>query len=223
MKIEAVIFDMDGVILDTETLLAKYWCQAANEFGFPMEYEHALELRSLAGEYAAPLLKKYFGDRIDYTAVRNRRKELMNTDIEKNGLKMKKGVKEILDYLDGTDLKRAIATATDSQRAEQYLKMIGIYERFPVICCGPAAKHGKPAPDIYLMAAEQLGAKPERCIAVEDSPNGIRSAYGAGMMPVMIPDLTPPDEALKKLLFRQCESLAELPPILEELQKQKTY
>lgn len=217
MKIKAVIFDMDGIILDTETLLAKYWCQAANEFGFPMEYTHALELRSLAGEYAAPLLKKYFGDDIDYTAVRNRRKELMIEDIKKNGLKTKKGVKEILDYLDGTELKRAIATATDSERAAQYLKMIGIYHRFPVICCGPMAKHGKPAPDIYLMAAEQIGAKPEECVAVEDSPNGIRSAYGAGMRPIMIPDLTQPDDELKKLLFGQCADLTELPGILEKL------
>lgn len=83
MKAKAVIFDMDGIILDTEKLLAKYWCQAANEYGFPMEYKHALELRSLAGEYARPLLKKYFGDNMDYDTVRSRRKELMNMDIEK--------------------------------------------------------------------------------------------------------------------------------------------
>lgn len=217
MKAKAVIFDMDGIILDTETLLAKYWCQAANEFGFPMEYKHALELRSLAGEFARPLLKKYFGEEIDYDTVRNRRKELMNQDIAKNGLKMKKGVKEILDYLDSSEFKRAIATATDQERAAQYLKMIGIYDRFPVICCGPMAKHGKPAPDIYLMAAEQIGVEPSLCVAVEDSPNGIKSAYSAGMIPVMIPDLTPPDSELKKMLFAQCKDLTELPAILEGL------
>lgn len=219
MKAKAVIFDMDGIILDTETLLAKYWCQAANEFGFPMEYKHALELRSLAGEFARPLLKKYFGEEIDYDTVRNRRKELMNQDIAKNGLKMKKGVKEILDYLDSSEFKRAIATATDQERAARYLKMIGIYDRFPVICCGPMAKHGKPAPDIYLMAAEQIGVEPSLCVAVEDSPNGIKSAYSAGMIPVMIPDLTPPDSELKKMLFAQCKDLTELPAILEGLKQ----
>lgn len=217
MKAKAVIFDMDGIILDTEKLLAKYWCQAANEYGFPMEYKHALELRSLAGEYARPLLKKYFGDNMDYDTVRSRRKELMNMDIEKNGLQMKKGVKELLDYLDGTDFKRAIATATDVERAEQYLKMIGIYDRFPTICCGPMAKHGKPAPDIYLMAAEQIGVEPACCVAVEDSPNGIKSAYGAGMITVMVPDLTPPDKELEKMLFACCKDLTELPAVLEEL------
>lgn len=216
MVIKAVIFDMDGIILDTETLLVKYWCQAAREFGFPMERRHALELRSLAGEYADPLLKKYFGEDFDYKTVRERRKQLMNSDIEKNGLKLKKGVNEILDYLDTTELKRAIATATDVERATQYLKLIGIYDRFSDICCGPMVKHGKPAPDIYLMAAEQLGLDPKECIAVEDSPNGITSAYRAGMHPIMIPDLTQPDEELKKMLFKQCKDLTELPKILRQ-------
>lgn len=217
MKIKAVIFDMDGIILDTEPLLAKYWCMAANEFGFPMEYRHALELRSLAGEYASPLLKKYFGDSFDYTLVRNRRKELMEQDIEKNGLKKKKGIDTLLDYLDGTPLHKAVATATDIERATRYLNMIGLFDRFDSICCGPMVEHGKPSPDIYLFSAEKLGLPPSECVAVEDSPNGITSAYRAGMLPIMIPDLSQPDEELKKMLFKKCESLEELPEVLKDL------
>lgn len=217
MKIKAVIFDMDGIILDTEPLLAKYWCMAANEFGFPMEYRHALELRSLAGEYASPLLKKYFGDSFDYTLVRNRRKELMEQEIEKNGLKKKKGIDTLLDYLDNTPLHKAVATATDIERATRYLNMIGLFDRFDSICCGPMVEHGKPSPDIYLFAAEKLGLQPSECIAVEDSPNGITSAYRAGLLPIMIPDLSRPDEELKKMLFKKCESLEELPEVLKDL------
>lgn len=217
MKIKAVIFDMDGIILDTEPLLAKYWCQAANEFGFPMEYRHALELRSLAGEYASPLLKKYFGDGFDYTVVRSRRKALMEQDIDKNGLNKKKGIDMLLDYLDGTPLRKAIATATDIERATKYLNMIGLFDRFDDICCGPMVEHGKPSPDIYFFAAEKLGLQPSECVAVEDSPNGITSAYRAGMLPIMIPDLSQPDEELKKMLFKKCESLEELPEILAQL------
>lgn len=217
MKIKAVIFDMDGIILDTEPLLAKYWCRAANEFGFPMEYRHALELRSLAGEYASPLLKKYFGDSFDYTVVRSRRKALMEQDIEKNGLKKKKGIDMLLDYLDGTPLRKAIATATDIERAIKYLNMIDLFDRFDDICCGSMVEHGKPSPDIYLFAAEKLGLRPSECVAVEDSPNGITSAYRAGMLPIMIPDLSQPDEELKKMLFKKCESLEELPEILAQL------
>ena len=212
--IKAVIFDMDGVIIDTEPLLAKYWQQAAREFGFPMEYEQALQLRSCSEKYASPYLKKTFGESFDYRTVRARRKELMNEDIEKNGIVKKKGIDEALDYLDSTDLIKAVATATDLERAEKYLKLVGLYRRFDVICCGSMVKNGKPDPDIYFLAAEKIGVPPDRCIAVEDSPNGIKSAYSAGMHPVMIPDLTQPDEELSKLLFKKLSSLSELPDIL---------
>lgn len=217
MKIKAVIFDMDGIILDTETLLEKYWRRAAKEFGFDMSREQALELRSLAGEYASPLLKKYFGEGFDYTAVRNRRKKLMEENIAQNGLKKKKGAEEALEYIKKLGLKRALATATDIERAENYLKKIGLFDKFDCICCGPMVKHGKPSPDIYLLAAERLGLAPEECAAVEDSPNGITSAYRAGMKPIMVPDLSEPDEELKKLLYKKCDSLTELPAVIDEL------
>lgn len=217
MKIKAVIFDMDGIILDTETLLARYWCQAASEFGFPMEYRHALELRSLAGEYASPLLKKYFGESFDYSAVRNRRKQLMEQDIEKNGLKKKPGIDEALEAIERLGLRKAVATATDIERATKYLGLAGLSDKFDALCCGPMVKHGKPAPDIYLFAAEKLGLPPAECAAVEDSPNGVTSAYRAGMKTIMIPDLSQPDEELQKLLYKKCETLKELPAVLEEL------
>lgn len=221
MEIKAVIFDMDGVIIDTEPLLAKYWCQAANEYGFPMEYKHALNLRSCSEKYASPYLKKNFGESFDYRTVRARRKALMNEDIEKNGLVKKKGIDLLLDYLDGTDLIKAVATATDLERAGRYLKLIGLYHRFDTICCGSMVKNGKPDPDIYLLAAEKIGVAPENCIAIEDSPNGIKSAYAAGMRPIMIPDLTQPDDELSKMLFEKCDSLSEVKDILIKLEEIK--
>ena len=216
MNIKAVIFDMDGVILNTEPLLAKYWCMAAREFGFPMEYEHALTLRSMCEKYASPFLKKTFGESFDYRTVRSRRKELMNKDIEENGLELKPGIGELLDYIDTTELKAAVATATDMERAERYLKSVGLYDRFDKICCGPMVKNGKPDPDLYLFAVDQIGMKPSECIAIEDSPNGIKSAYGAGLNTIMVPDLSQPDEELKKMLFKKCGSLTD---VIEELKK----
>lgn len=221
MNIKAVIFDMDGVITDTELLLAKYWCQAAREFGFPMEYRHALNLRSCSEKYASPYLKETFGDAFDYRTVRARRKELMNADIQKNGIAKKKGIDEILDYLDTTDLIKAVATATDTERAKQYLDLIGLYDRFDAVCCGSMVKNGKPDPDLYLLAADKIGIKPENCIAVEDSPNGIKSAYGAGMIPVMIPDLTQPDEELSKLLYEKCGDHLQLIDLLKKIVPEK--
>lgn len=217
MNIKAVIFDMDGVILNTEPLLAKYWCMAAREFGFSMEYEQALTLRSMCEKYASPFLKKTFGEGFDYKAVRARRKELMNKDIEENGLELKPGIKELLDYIDTTELKAAVATATDMERAERYLKSVGLYERFDKICCGPMVKNGKPDPDLYLFAAEQIGISPSECIAIEDSPNGIKSAYGAGMNTIMVPDLSQPDSELEKMLFRKCGGLIEIIGILSSI------
>lgn len=208
---------MDGIILDTEHLLSKYWRQAAKDFDFDMSYEQSLELRSLAGEYASPLLKKYFGESFDYATVRERRKQLMEQDIEENGLKKKKGIDEALDKIQKLGLQKAVATATDIERAARYLNKTNLFGKFDHICCGPMAKHGKPAPDIYLLAAEKLGLDPKECAAVEDSPNGITSAYRAGMYPIMIPDLSQPDKELQKLLYRKCDSLAELPAVLEEL------
>lgn len=221
MDIKAVIFDMDGVILDTEPLLAKYWCMAARDFGFPMEYEHALTLRSMCEKYASPFLKKTFGDGFDYRAVRARRKELMNRDIEENGLRLKAGIKELLDYLDTTELKKAVATATDMERTERYLKSAGLFDRFDSICCGPMVENGKPDPDLYLFAADKIGVKPSECIAVEDSPNGIISAYGAGMNTIMVPDLSQPNGELEKLLFGKCGSLTEVIEIIGKVNKEK--
>lgn len=213
--IKAVIFDMDGVIFDTEKLLVKYWCQAANEMGFPMTREHALNLRSLAGRYAEPYLKGLFGEMFSYRKVRSRRKELMEEDIERNGIKIKPGLNELMTYLKKHGYKTAIATATDFDRAVEYLEKAGVYGSFDQLCCGPMVEHGKPEPDIYLFTAQKLGVEPNQCIALEDSPNGIISAYKAGTYPIMIPDLTQPDRELQRLIYRKCDDLLGVIGVLE--------
>ena len=105
--IKAVIFDMDGLILDTEKLLVKYWCQAANEAGFPMQREHALNIRSLARKFAIPYLQGIFGEEFDYVKIRSRRMELMKQHISEHGLETKPGIAELLDYLDSKGIPAA--------------------------------------------------------------------------------------------------------------------
>lgn len=217
MEIKAVIFDMDGVIVDTEKLLVKYWCQAANEMGFPMTREQALELRSLSSRYAEPYLKGLFGDSFNYRKVRARRIDLMEDDIDLNGVKIKPGLEELMSYLKEQGYKVAVATATDFDRAVPYLQKARVYEMLDALCCGPQVEHGKPDPDIYLFAAQKLGVEPEECIAVEDSPNGIKSAYAAGMLTVMVPDLTQPDEELRPMIYRKCDDLLGIIGVLELL------
>lgn len=213
--VKAVIFDMDGVLIDTEKYLVKYWCQAAKEFGFDMKPEHGMLIRSLAGVYAEPLLKETLGEKFDYQTIRARRKELMAEQIEKNGIEKKPGADELLDYLRGKGILTAVATATDEERAHAYLSQIGLEDKFEKIICATMVEHGKPEPDVYLYAASQIGVKPEECIAVEDSPNGIRSAVSAGMKTIMVPDLSQPDEEIAKMLYAKADTLSDIINIIK--------
>lgn len=215
--LKGVIFDMDGLMVDTEKLLQRFWCQSANELGYAMTSEHVLSIRSMSAKYAIPYLKALLGDDFDYHAVRNHRIELMNEYIKQNGIDKKPGLDALLDYLKTTDLKIAVATATDIKRTRIYLKSINIFDLFDKIVCGDMVKNGKPDPDIYLEASAQLGLKPNECIALEDSPNGILSAYRAGCMPIMVPDLSQPDEDIKKILYAKCDTLYDVIPIIQKL------
>lgn len=217
--IRAVIFDMDGLILDTEKLLVKYWCQAANEAGFPMKTEHALNIRSLARKYAIPYLQGLFGESFDYDKIRTRRMELMNAYVSEHGLETKTGLAELLQYLKANGIPAAVATATDYQRTEKYLTQVGYFGYFSRIVCATMVENGKPKPDIYLYAAQQLGLDPAECLALEDSPNGVRSASSAGCVTVMVPDLTPPDEELCSLIFAKADSLADVCGIIESMKR----
>ena len=212
--IKAVIFDMDGILIDTEKWLNVYWQQAAKEAGFEVTREDGLAIRSLAGKYAGPYLRGIFGDSFDYEAIRARRKELMREHIAKYGIEKKPGVDDILSYLAEKNMKRAVATATDPERTKQYLTQIGIYDKFDKIVSATTVENGKPQPDVYLYACEQIGEKPEDCIAVEDSPNGILSAYRAGLSVVMVPDLTEPDEETAKMLYARIDTVSGLKEIV---------
>lgn len=214
--IRAVIFDMDGVLIDTEKYLNIFWRQAAKEYGFHMTEEHALLIRSLAGKYAGPKLKGLYGASFDYEKIRARRKELMKQHIEQNGVEKKPGVDKLLKYLKEKGYKIAVATATDFERTHKYLKEIGIFQYFDKIVCADIVENGKPMPDIYLYACQQIGEEPKNCLAVEDSPNGILSATRAGCPTIMVPDLTEPEEEIFEILYGKAENLVDIIKILEK-------
>lgn len=205
--IKGVIFDMDGLMIDTEKLLTRFWCKASNIYGFNMTKEHVLGIRSLAAKFAEPKLKGIFGESFDYQKVRAKRIELMNDYILKNGIEKKKGLDELLEYLKSNGYLIAVATATDLSRTTAYLSRIGIFHYFDKIVCATMVENGKPEPDIYLKASSELGLLPEECLALEDSPNGIISAHRAGCRPIMIPDLSRADDELLKICEAELESL----------------
>lgn len=207
--LKGVIFDMDGLMLDTEKLLVRFWRQAAAEFGYSMSFENVLSIRSLSRKYSVPFLKGLFGEQFEFEQIRSRRIALMNDYIDKNGFDIKKGLFRLLEYLRDNSYRIAVATATDRERTLMYLGKINAAHYFDKIICGDMVKNGKPEPDIYITAASELGLAPCECAALEDSPNGIKSAYSAGCKAVMIPDLSAPDEEIRPMLSAVYDDLEQ--------------
>lgn len=212
--IQAVIFDMDGTLIDTEKYYRIFWPKALAEFGYHMTDEQALSMRSLGRPFAPAQLKKWFGEDLDYYAVRKRRKDMMEECLDREGIRRKPGALKLVQRLRADGITTAIATATDPERTAKYLKLTGLEGYFDRLISATQVKEGKPSPDIYLFACEQLGLAPEDCLAVEDSPNGVLSAYRAGCKVVMVPDQTRPEEEMKKYLYAVAESLDEVYEII---------
>lgn len=218
-SVRGVLFDMDGVILDTETLYARFWREAATALGHTMSYEQALGMRSLSSIAGQAQLERYFGKGVSRAEFRAKRIELMDAYVDVHGVDLKPGIRELLDFLDEQGIKTAITTSSPLERVERYLGPHGLLQRFQRLCSGTEVAHGKPEPDIYLFGAACLGLKPEECIAIEDSPAGVLSAYRAGCMTVMVPDLDQPDGETEKLLFAKADSLKDLITLVKNIEK----
>lgn len=209
-KIAGVLFDMDGVVLDTEKLYTRFWREAAHSFGFPMTEEQAMGMRSLNSEAGQAKLESYFGKGVSRAALRDKRVELMNAYVQEYGVEAKPGVFELLEHLKSLGIPTAITTSSPMRRVHRYLDPLGLTPLFDQLCSGHDVPHGKPEPDIYLYGAGSIGVAPEQCLAVEDSYAGILSAHRAGCAAVMVPDLDEPDDNAKKLLFARCDGLIDL-------------
>lgn len=213
--IRTIFFDMDGTIIDTEKHYRRLWVEAARQMGYNMTDEQALSLRSLGRPYAPVRINGFFDDDEAYGKIRARRMELMAEVLQKEGIELKTYAQETLSELQKRGHRLVITTATDESRTEEYLREVGLREYFDTIVCATMIEKGKPSPDIYLYAAEQVGLKPEDTYAVEDSPNGVMSAYRAGCKTIMIPDQTQPDDELMKCIYKKCDSLRDLLDMVE--------
>lgn len=213
--IRGVLFDMDGLVLDTEKLYTRFWMESARDLGFPMTFEQALGLRSLNRSAGQEKLWSYFGPEISYQAVRNHRIELMDAHINIYGIDVKPGIFELLDYLDAHGITSAITSSSPMENIRRHLSAHDLLHRFTRLCSGYDVPNGKPAPDIYLHGAASLGLKPEECLALEDSPAGILSAYRAHCLPVMIPDQDQPHADTVSLLYAQADTLSDIISLLE--------
>ena len=212
--IRGVLFDMDGLVLDTEKLFTRFWMEAAQAHGHPMTLEQALGMRSLSSSAGQAQLERCFGSDVNYSQIRATRIRLMSAFIEENGVEPKPGIYDLLDHLDAHHIPAAITSSSPTDRIESYLKPLGLYRRFTKICSGHEVPNGKPEPDIYLHGAAQLGLKPEECLALEDSPAGVLSAFRAGCRTVVIPDQDQPDEITLSRCCAKADSLSDIIDLL---------
>ena len=207
--VRGVLFDVDGVILDTECLYSRFWMEACHFYGFPMTKAQSLQMRSLNKTAGQEKFHALFGPAADYTTIRQKRIELMDAFVEKEGVTAKPGIYALLDALDERGIPCAITSSSPQQRLESYLTPLNLYHRFKKVISGYDVPRGKPEPDIYLRGAAELGLAPNECLALEDSPAGILSASRAGCLPVLIPDQDTPGE---DTLSRQPAAAQSRPP-----------
>ena len=194
-----VVFDMDGILFDTERLCQDSWLAVAEEKGLPGMAEIFPQCIGLNANDSRRIVMNAYGEDFDYEGFRGQASVWFWDYIEKNGLPMKPGVRELLDWLKENGWTVGLASSTRRSSVLNHLEQSGIRDYFSTVITGDMVEHSKPQPDIYLMACRELGADPEETYAIEDSPNGIRSAHAAGMTPLMVPDMIAPDEEMRRL------------------------
>ena len=210
MNYKTVVFDMDGVLFDTERLCMDAWVAVAKEQGIPDMEEVFPKCIGLNGTDTKALVLDYYGEDFPYGEYCRQTSAWFWKEVEEHGLPIKKGVRELLAFLKENDYTIGLASSSRRESVVNHLTRAGIIDYFSVIVSGDMVEHSKPLPDIYLLACEQLGVAPEESYAIEDSPNGIRSAHSAGMKPIMVPDMVQPDEEMRERSFVICEDLLEV-------------
>ena len=214
-KIELVIYDMDGLILDTEKLYLEFGLEVFRDFGHNITEEAILGTVGLNDESTKAYYTEYLGKPINFEEVfQEIDKKLLSASINKE-IEIKNGFFELADYLEKNNIKKVVATSSKREKAEYMLKNAGIFDRFDFLVCGDEVLNGKPDPEIFLKAAEKLKADVKNTMVLEDSYNGLRAAKSAGMIPVMIPDLLKANEEITKIIYRETKDLNGVVKILE--------
>lgn len=206
---KAVVFDMDGLLVDSEILAREVMRAVSERHGFILPDEVFLRMVGLPGAASRVVAEAHFGAGFDYEAWNTEVWARVHARVDE-GVAIKAGVVELLDALDALGLPRAVATSSGHQNVERQLRPGGLYERFDVIVAHGDYARGKPHPDPFLTAASRLGARPEACLALEDSHNGVRAAHAAGMMTIMVPDLLEATEEMRALTLAIAQSLHEV-------------
>ena len=195
----AVIFDMDGVILDTERLAAVCWGEVGKDWGLDGIIDVLDRCTGVTERVSRQVFAEAYGDAVSYDAFQRAVKARASEKCPNGVMPVKDGAADLLSALRAWGVKTALASSTEGDTVAAELKGVGLYAYFDALVCGDMVSASKPAPDIFLMAAKRLGADPADCWVFEDSHNGIRAAHAAGMHPVMIPDRMPVTDEMRAL------------------------
>ena len=204
----AAIFDMDGLMLDTERPVIPLWARAGKTLGYNITPEMVIRTLGIDADGTRSLFFEEFGPAFPYDRIRKELSALMHEEFEKN-IAHKPGLVFLLDHLASIGIHMAVATSTRRERAVWKLRKAGILERFSVLACGDEISRGKPAPDIFLLAAERLGKSPSECVGFEDSPAGLKGLHAAGIRSVFVKDLVEPPPEIQATVWRSYGDLAE--------------
>ena len=214
LGLQGVIFDMDGLLFDTEALYLEAWPKTGEAMGFPITTEIAKTTIARPLRVCEEIFQAIYGPRFSIAEAHRIMAGLIRSHLMANGMPLKPGAKELLSLLHQKEVPIALGTSNSSQVAFAYLQAADFLPYFGPIIGGDMVTHAKPAPDIFLKAASDLGLRPEQCLVLEDSSIGIEAAHKAGCLPAMVPDLLEPTAEARRQAWQIFGSLTELPEVL---------
>lgn len=217
--VSGIIFDMDGVLIDSERQSNEGWLWAAGQLGVDMPIWLIDSFKGAPAELCCKFFDDYYKGVIDYWEAKELRTQHVYKIRETEGIPVKKGVKDIFEYIRNNGLKCAVATSTRRESAEKTLHEIGVWDYLDAVVYGDEVERGKPEPDIFLRAAKAIGVNPSEAVVVEDSINGIKAGYAADMRVVHIPDTIAIDDDIRKLTYMVCADLNGLIDVVESINK----
>ena len=213
--LDLIIFDMDGLMFDTERVAFAAWSEAASGFGYTIDEGLFIKTLGLNEENTRAFYQGHFGESFPVERVQEERFLIGERMINQGGVPLKDGLLELLDFIEGKNIKKAVATSTSRERAVGLLELARVNDRFDRVLCGDEIERSKPEPEMFLKAASRLGCPPGRCLVLEDSETGILAAHRAGMKSIMVPDMKEPSEEIKQMCFKQITNLREVRIYLE--------
>lgn len=216
-SVKAVIFDMDGLLIDTEAHAKAAWQQAAKQIGETIDEEVMLSLVGRHVDDCIESLSKTLGRDLRQNGFLEQVDNIYFSNFMRHGIDVKHGATELLIELSNGEVPRAVATSSEQHIAPRKLRLADLHRYFDLVVSGCEVEKSKPSPDIFLLTAERLGVSPADCLVLEDSYNGIRAAYAAGMHPVMVPDLLPPTEEMVEKCVGIYSNLEEANPHIKSM------